>query len=76
MGGQSILAMKQPHQTIQIPVILWAQIGNERFERTHNVSIDLPASYCPELAKSIFLEPNAKLLHGALVKTGYDIMPH
>jgi hypothetical protein len=28
------------------------------------------------LAKSIFLEPNAKLLHGALVKTGYDIMPN
>ena len=58
---------------VRIPVLLWAEIGDQRIEETREITLQIGRGWCPKLAAERSIEPMAKLMADMEIKTGYVI---
>lgn len=56
----------------RIPVLLWAEIGEERIEVVKEISVSIGEGHCPILARKIFGNPMARALADITIKTGWE----
>ena len=61
-------------ESVRIPVLLWAEIGNSRIEEMREINLKIGRGWCHKLAFENSAEPMAKLIFDMEVKSGYEVI--
>ena len=60
---------------VAVPLLIWAELNGERFERTLTMTLPIGPGHCPGLAKAEMAKATAAILAGYAIRTGYEIDP-